>query len=512
MTLGRHALHYLLSNVFTAFTAAFALIFYTHALTAADYGLYFLTHTTAALLYSLLFGSISATIIRFCPSQLPLEEKHFINATSVLMLIISVATFMLIAGLSLAFHSHYLKYLWLGWLLFFSQGYFQISLDILRAKLHSFAYLIINSLRAVLTLSIGIGFIYWHFTATAPLWGLLLGYLIPTVIIYGYYSTFNLHRLKTSIHQATDTVALLNFQFLLLKKKTFVNVLFNKTYSNTYKTMLHYGLPLAFNLSFIYIISNTDRWLLALLCSKEAAGLYSAAFVIPLYGFTLLMTVVNLASFPLLVKAEALQQTTAVRQLFLDNFILLILLVCPVAVLLWQLPTQLITLLLGTAYQQTAIQLMPWLVLASLIGGIKYYYTDLVFMLKQKTRVQFLITLITFVCNIFFNYLFIIKWHMLGAIYGTTLALSIGLLLSIFIGRYYYALPFALKPLLKALLPAVLLSGLIAILPKTVNTMHFMIELLVLGLAYVTFCLVTHYRWFVQLRSATRYSKIEEKS
>lgn len=468
MTLGRHALHYFFTNVFTALISIAALMIYTRLLTAADYGIYFLTHTTAALFYSLLYGSISAAITRFSPALKHTENARFTNSAFALMFSITVTAIFLTSMTVYFFHSFYVKFIWLGLALFLAQGYFQTSLDVLRAKLRSFAYLIFSLCRAGLTLLIGLGFIYLGFKASAPLLGLVLSYALTTILIY-------------LIPKTKITFNISQYSFADIKK------------------ILSYGIPLALNLSLIYIVSNTDRWLLAALCSKEAAGLYSAAFVIPFYGFTILMTVMNLAAFPLIVKAEAQKEHGIVRQLFLDQLTLFVLLVCPLVVLLLQLEHPLMNLLLGEAYRQTAFQLMPWFILASVIGGLKYYYADLVFMLKQKTQLQLLLTGITVALNAIFNYFFILKWQMLGAIYGTSSALLIGLILSLIIGRFYYPLPFETKVFLKSLIPTILLSGLIFCLPQTTNIIKFILELILLGIAYLAFSLFTNFSIFKRI-------------
>src|SRR5690606_28651693 len=97
------------------------------------------------------------------------------------------------------------------------------------------------------------------------------------------------------------------------------------------KELVQYGLPLTGIAILSFLIASSDRFILNHLSGIESAGLYSASYDLANQTLGLLMMVVNLAAFPLAMRALEDRGVEAVHAQLRENIIMLLAIALPAA-------------------------------------------------------------------------------------------------------------------------------------------------------------------------------------
>jgi O-antigen/teichoic acid export membrane protein len=205
--------------------------------------------------------------------------------------------------------------------------------------------------------------------------------------------------------------------------------------------ILRYGLPLAPAAALSTLSNNADRLLLPLFVSTSAVGLYGPAYSLARQTVPVLMQSVNLAAFPLAIRALEKSEAEA-RQQLADNFTLLLLIGLPAAVGLAVLAPAIAHTVLGPAYAPTGASLLPLLALGWFLHSLRSYYTEQAFQLAKNTRPGMWITLISATVSLSLSAVCLHLYGLAGAAYGAVMGAAIALLLSWVAGRRVFPLPF----------------------------------------------------------------------
>lgn len=132
------------------------------------------------------------------------------------------------------------------------------------------------------------------------------------------------------------------------------------------KRLFGYGLPFTATFALSFIVSSSDRFLIAWFLGEGAAGVYSASYNLTQQSLTLLMMIVNTASYPLIVRALEIYGEEAARRQLLKNAELLFGVAFPSSVGLIVLAPNVAAVSLGSAFQEEASNLMPLIAVAAL--------------------------------------------------------------------------------------------------------------------------------------------------
>ena len=157
------------------------------------------------------------------------------------------------------------------------------------------------------------------------------------------------------------------------KKKTFNKELFKK--------IAFYGLPLASVTLLEEITKNADRFMLASLQDKAHAGMYAVGYDLSGNSILLLMSAINLAAYPVIIKLLDTEGKAVALAYFKKYAILLLGIAIPAVFGLILVGPNLVHLLIGSEYQQAVILLLPWISIALLMMGLQAAYFDLAFQL-----------------------------------------------------------------------------------------------------------------------------------
>jgi O-antigen/teichoic acid export membrane protein len=418
----RHSAIYLLARGLPGLINLLAMAVYTRLLAPDDYGRYALVIAGVGLGNKLVFEWLRLSLLRFLPA-LPGRSQAALRATIGGAFLGLVAVTAVVAGVALvALSDPVLRDLvTAGIALLWIQALFELELDRLRSQLLPHRYGLTAVGRAILSLAFGVAFV----TLGLGVFGLILG-LILAMIIAG----------SRSFLEEIRSLRLSEYDRALMGQ------------------LFRYGAPLAVTAALSFVIASSDRFLIGWLLSDDAVGRYAVGYDLASASVELLFTIVNLAGYPLVVRALEEHGTEAARRQLTFNLIGLLAVGLPATIGFAVLARPLAGVLLGQQFRADAVMLIPWIAVASLLACIKAFYLDLAFQLGRSTIGQIWITMAAAAANILLNFWWIPIVGLAGAAYATVAAYALALLLSGIFGRRVFALPCPIVDSLKVILAA----------------------------------------------------------
>jgi len=446
----RHSIIYFFSRGAPGIIGFATIIVFSHLLSPESYGQYALVISSATVLYALFYQWLGESILRFLP-QKEVNKTELLAAIVVLALFVSAIIGA--AGISLTFiwwESDLSKYIFLGTILTLANAWLLINLELFRSRLFPVRFGFYSTLRAVLALVIGVLLINQNYEAIGALLGLLLANIITSIL--------------ASIGQ------------WISYSKIKINI-------NIFKSIAAYGLPLIASFAVTVVVTTSDRFMLAWLINKNATGLYAAAQGISQNAVGILMTVVNLAAYPIIVQTlEKLGKNAAIEQLR-KNMVLLLAVGMPVSTIFIVLGPQFAKVFLGSEFVSVGGKLMPWFAIAAFLSSLRAYYFDLAFYLGKNTHAMVIIMTGTALANIVLNYWLIPIFDVNGAVYASVFSYGISVVFTIVIGRRIFQLPLVKKEFIQIFITTMIMGVILKIVPENGEITRLIIAL-ILGGAY----------------------------
>lgn len=404
----RYSLHYLVARGIPALINFLAIAIYTRLLTPVSYGYYILILAGTNVVNLAVFQWLRLALVRYLPACSETEKEQRLLGTvgwSYLGLMLIVGT---LGGLiaSVIADPVWQRLLLLAVWLIWTQVWFELNTELLRARLQTRAYGWATGVRSIGALGLGTLFIWSGLEAYGPLLGLVLSMAGVSVVF--------IHRYWRTIRMQVDWEQL--------------------------RTLLRYGLPLAGSLTLNLIIAASDRFLIAWLLDEAHAGIYAAGYDLAYQPIILLMYIINLAVYPLIVRAWEQEGKQIAYTYLVRNVQLLLGIGVPLAVGISVLSNTLTSIMLGSAFQ-SARAVLPWIAFGTLLEGLRIYHADLAFHLEQRTAIQLKSILWGALINVGLNLIWIPQVGMIGAAWATVVACSVALCLSIWWGRSMLPLP-----------------------------------------------------------------------
>jgi O-antigen/teichoic acid export membrane protein len=405
----RHSAFYFLARGLSGIINFLAIVLYTRLLLPEEYGQYALVIAWVGFAQAIFFQWLQLGLLRFFPAHLD-NSQSLLSSVRLCFLWLMVVTGVL-GALALVFF--WSCPLWralvgLSVLLLWAQARFELDLELIRSQLKPITYGLAALLKSVLTVGVGVALVYGGLGAH----GALLGLLVGTAISSAGLGWHQWREVRLSLAE-----------------------------SHLLRNLLSYGLPLGATLVLTCVIHSSDRFLLGWIIGADATGLYAAGYNLTQQSLGLLMAMVNLAAYPLVVRSlEGKGLETAQRYLRQYNVTLLAIAI-PAATGLAVLAPNIASVMLGGAFVETAIALIPPIALAILISGVKSFYLDLGFQLGYSTLGLIWVGIGAAVVNVSLNLWLIPILGPIGAAYATVAGYSVGLILSFFLGRRVFRLP-----------------------------------------------------------------------
>lgn len=417
----RHSVIYFFSRALPGAVNLAALVIYTRLLSPGEYGEYALVIYGVGLVNTLLYWWLRLGLIRFAPRYASVADLAAFMATLLRGFTITsgISAVLTIMAVLIVGDTHLQLIILFSALLLWAQAWFELNLELIRSRLSPIYFGVLSLIRAALALFIG-GALVW---AGFSVWGLLIGVFV-SMLLPGLWEVLKSWR-KVSFHYV-DRALLHQF--------------------------FSYGLPLVGVFGLEYVISSSDRFMLAWLVGTAATGTYSAAYDLTNQSLIMLMSAVYLAGYPLIVKTLESEGEQAARLLLANHLTVLLVIGLPAAVLVSALATGISGTFLGTHFQQGAVEIIPWVALGTLFAGIKGFYFDIAFQLANRTSRQILVVAMPAVLNILLNLWWIPRMGMVGAALATFVAYLCALFLSWYLGKREFVMPVLSLDIMKVFL------------------------------------------------------------
>ncbi len=403
----KHSFLYFLGRIIPGIVSLLALALYTRLLTAEQYGQYALVMAAVSIVNAVCFQWLSLSVGRFLPKH-DNQAETLLSTTFISFFILVTITGLLGGAVACFWPDKNLRWfiviaLVIGWL----QAWYDLNLKIINIRMLSIRYGVINSIKAVLTLVLGLGLFYLGLGVIGILLGLILGLLISA-----YFSRTHWRGISKQFYSK-----------LMLKD------------------FMSYGMPLTLTFLLTLTLDVSDRFLISWFLNTESVGTYAAAYDLTQQSLGMLMGVIHLAAFPLALRALEEKSEEHARNQLKQNLLILLMISIPATTALVILADNIAFVMLGTEFRVGASHIIMIIALAIFIAGIKSYYFDYSFQLRNKMQGLIWVTLFAAITNISLNLWCIPKYGLLGAAYATLAAFIIGLLVSWHLGRKLFRLP-----------------------------------------------------------------------
>lgn len=449
-----HSLAYLLARGLPGVINFLAIAVYTRLLDPAGYGEYSLVLAGVVLADAVIFQWLRLALLRFLPAAadrsgfLQLVLTVFTSTLPVLALLTPLGALFFPVGLLLS-----------GMLLLVTQAWFEMNLELVRTDLNPRRYGLVALVRSCLSLAFATLFLLAGTGAAGLLLGLSCGMLV-TVLLLREFRNWPAPR-RASLRQPAEL-----------------------------RRLLVYGLPLSANFALAFVVSSSDRFLIGAMLGTEATGLYSAGYDLAQFTITMVLTVVNLAAYPLIVAAMERHGTEAARERLRESLPLLLAAGLPVTAGLAMLAGPIAGLVTGAEFAEAAGRIIPWIAVGALLAGLKAYYVDLAFQLGRNTVLQAGIMLGAAVLNIILNLLLIPVSGIMGAVHATVIVYAAALVAAVLLSRVSFRLPGPGPRSLAPVLATALMIAVLLVLPAPVGTSGLIWQVAAAGSVYVATALL----------------------
>lgn len=450
---------YLVARGLPGIVAFLAIPLFTRLLDPASYGRYALVVATVGLLNALLFQWLRLSLVRYLPAFKQDEAKLKGTLLTTAFIVIGGLGAIAAAATMLPGAAAWRDVILLGWTVLAVQAVFELCCEYSRASLNPWQFMVLQLARSAASVGLGALLIKLGIGWWGPLVGVAIGMVIG--IGYAYWRDW------TDVRFAIDR--------------------------QTLATLCRYGLPLSLTVTLAIVIATSDRFLIAYFHGEDAAGLYSVAVDLTSQTLTLLMMVINLAMFPIAVRAFESQGPEAARERMTDNASLLLAVGLPCVVGLCVLAPGIASCLLGSSYRDAAVSVIPLVAVGAFLAGLKAYHFDAAFQFAHQTIYQVWIVLAVAVSNIAINLIVIPRWGIGGAAVSSVLAYVLSIAITGVVGRRHFAMPFPSAAAVRVSLACAAMAA--ALLPFRAHTSPAALTVQVVGgaLLYAAVLIATNF-------------------
>ena len=263
-----------------------ALAIYTRLLSPEEYGQYALIIAGVGLANVVVFRWLNLGLLRFIAAYQGRQEVFLSTVAAGFIGLLGLSG--VICAICLFFITNsQLRILWLiGLVLLWLQAFFDLNQELARTQFSPSRYGLLALIKAVASLIIGglLAYIGWGAL------GLFFGTIAGTISAA-----------------------------LLVLKKEWCGVRLCFVDRELISQLCNYGLPLTATFALGFVVNSSDRFLLGWLINTETAGLYSVGYDLAKNSLGMFMMVVNLAAYPLAVRAFEQKGTEAAQEQLSQN-------------------------------------------------------------------------------------------------------------------------------------------------------------------------------------------------
>lgn len=414
----KHTLNYLFGKGLPGIINFIAIAVYTRILSPDEYGVYVLVLSTVTLINTTFFHWLRLGLLRFNQKYSNEYKNNFLSSIAVIFvsLLLLFVTLGMVSYFFVPSNDGILTIWFLGALLLITQSIFDLFTEYLRSELLSKTYGIIMGIKVTTSLVFSIVFIYLGMGSKGIILGLACG-IITSLIFF-------------------MPRALSGIKVIFIDKEII-------------KEIVNYSFPFIAMLSMEAVIFSTDRFLIGWMIGAKETGLYSVSYDLAKQILMMIMIIINLAAYPLVVKALEQSGVQACRKQLEKNTTYLLLFSVPAMVALVVLSNPITSIFLGEEFRNQAAPIFALVAIAIFLQGFKMFYFDLAFQLGKNTKLQIIPVVLAAVVNIFLNIILIPKYSINGAAYSTIISYILSIMVSAILGRKAFTLGFPIKQFIK---------------------------------------------------------------
>jgi O-antigen/teichoic acid export membrane protein len=251
------------------------------------------------------------------------------------------------------------------------------------------------------------------------------------------------------------------------------------------------GLPLTISLTLLAVSSVTDRFMIANLVGAADAGKYIAG--LDLVRQTLMMPAISMAAafFPLAVLIHANQGRAALRSHLSECAELLLSVTLPACLGFAVISTHIANVVLGVDFRETAAAIMPIIAVAVVFQILTQQYLHVSFLLSGRNSFYLINTASIIAVNVILSVVLIDKYSVVGAAWARLGADAFGFVCALILSRRAFAVPLPLGRFALTLIAALVMALLVGALDRTlhVSDLTACFVLAIVGLAgYAALC------------------------
>jgi O-antigen/teichoic acid export membrane protein len=251
------------------------------------------------------------------------------------------------------------------------------------------------------------------------------------------------------------------------------------------------GLPLTLSLTLLAVSSVTDRFMIANLVSAAEAGKYVAG--LDLVRQTLMIPAMSAAAafFPLAVQIHAKQGAVAVRTHLGECAELLLGITLPACLGFAVISAHVANVVLGADFREVAAQAMPIVAVAVIFQVLTQQYLHASFLLSGRNSFYLINTVSIIAANVILSYVFVSNYGTVGAAWARLGADVVGFICALVLSRWAFPVPVPLGRLALTMIAALVMALTVAALDRSlqVSDLTACIVLVSTGLAsYVALC------------------------
>ena len=234
-------------------------------------------------------------------------------------------------------------------------------------------------------------------------------------------------------------------------------------------TLARTGLPLTISLTLLAISSVTDRFVIANLIGAADAGKYVAA--LDLVRQTLMMPAMSIAAafFPMAVQIHAKQGDAAVKTHLAECLELLAGITLPACLGFAAISPHVANIILGADFREVAAQIMPVIAVAVIFQVLTQQYLHAGFLLSGRNSFYLINTASIIAANVILSYVLVSHYGTIGAAWARLGADIVGFASALVLSRFAFPVAIPLGRLALIVIAALAMVLAVGALDRTLH-------------------------------------------
>ncbi|MCC6917111.1 oligosaccharide flippase family protein [Nitrosomonas sp.] len=417
----RHVIVYLFARGLPGIVNFLALAVYTRLLTHEEFGRYSLVIAGVGLVQVVVFQWLLLVCGRFLPAHIDQPQTVLRPVLAIFLFLSVIFALAAYAVASVLAAPEWRSIIPVAIVLAITQAWHELNLRLATVQLDPVRYGVLSAVKAVPALLLGAVLAWIYQSAHAPLIGLISGALVA---------------------------------WLFAGRSAWTGIRPRLPSSEQLSEFGRYGLPLAITFALVWITASSDRLMIAWFLGEAQTGIYAAGYDMAQQSLGLLLTIVNTAATPLVIRVLEKEGVEAAGRQMHQNGELMFALAFSGAAGLIAIEPVMMGLFVGEAFREGASSIFLWIALTAAIIGIKSFHFDIAFHLTRKSTWLLVTSGLAAAANLGLNLVFIPYFGIAGAAWSALLAYSVAAVSSAIIGFRVFPMPRVLPLLVHGFVPA----------------------------------------------------------